>query len=71
MTGTVEHEGRIYSIRHMGGDMQAIVEMAEERMPPEHASMTSRMRHRSEDVIGNPTSCQARVAIQLAVKPEF
>jgi hypothetical protein len=41
MTGTVEHEGRIYSIRHMGGDMQAIVEMAEERMPPEHAAMTS------------------------------
>jgi hypothetical protein len=28
----------------MGGDMQAIVEMAEERMPPEHAAMTSRMR---------------------------
>jgi hypothetical protein len=44
MTGTVEHEGRIYSIRHMGGDMQAIVEMAEERMPPEHAAMTPRMR---------------------------
>jgi hypothetical protein len=44
MAGTVEHEGRIYSIRHMGGDMQAIVEMAEERMPPEHAAMTSRMR---------------------------
>ena len=44
MTGTVEHQGRIYSIRHMGGQMQAIVEMGEDRMPPEHAAMTPRMR---------------------------
>ena len=44
MTGTVQHQGRIYSIRHMGGDMHAVVEMAEDRMPQEHAPMPERMR---------------------------
>ena len=39
MTGTVQHEGRIYSIRHMGGEMHAVVEMGEDRMPQEHAPM--------------------------------
>ena len=37
MAGTVQHEGRIYSIRHMGGEMHAVVEMGEDRMPQEHA----------------------------------
>src|SRR5262245_36985128 len=44
MTGAVQHEGRIYSIRHMGGEMYAVVEMGEDRMPPEHAPMPERMR---------------------------
>ena len=44
MTGSVQHEGRIYSIRHMGGEMYAVVEMGEDRMPPEHAPMPERMR---------------------------
>src|SRR5262249_61588057 len=43
MTGTVEHQGRIYSIRHMGGQMHAVVEMDEGKMQPEHAAMTPRM----------------------------
>ena len=41
MAGTVQHEGRFYSIRHMGGEMHAVVEMGEERMPQEHAPMSS------------------------------
>jgi hypothetical protein len=44
MTGTIQHDGHIYSIRHMGGDMHAIVEMSEDRMPTEHGSMPSRLR---------------------------
>ena len=44
MTGTVQHQGRIYSIRHMGGEMHAVVEMGEDRMPQEHAPMPERMR---------------------------
>jgi hypothetical protein len=46
MAGTVQHEGRIYSIRHMGGEMHAVVEMAEDKMPQEHAPMPERMRQR-------------------------
>ena len=45
ITGTVQHQGRIYSIRHMGGDMMAVVEMDEGKMPQEHAPMPERMRN--------------------------
>jgi len=44
MAGTVQHAGRIYSIRHLGGELHAVVEMAENRMPLEHAPMTPRPR---------------------------
>ena len=42
----VQHEGRVYSIRRMRGGMRgvAVVEMSEDRMPPEHAPMPSRLR---------------------------
>jgi len=36
MTGSVRHEGRLYSIRHLGGEVHAIIEMSEERMPDDH-----------------------------------
>jgi hypothetical protein len=45
ITGTVQHQGRIYSLRHLGGDMMAVVEMDEGRMPQEHAPMPARMRN--------------------------
>jgi hypothetical protein len=46
MTGTVRHEGRIYSIRRMRGGVHAVavVEMSEARLPPEHAPMPSYLR---------------------------
>ena len=44
MAGTVQHEGRFYSIRHMGGEMHAVVEMSDERMPEEHAPISARLR---------------------------
>ena len=43
MAGSVQHQGRLYSIRHMGGEMHAVVEMGDEKcrksMPrrPAHA----------------------------------
>src|SRR5262245_18054403 len=36
MAGTVQHEGRYYSIRRISGGLHAIVELSDERMPPEH-----------------------------------
>jgi hypothetical protein len=44
MAGTVQHQGRIYSIRPMGGEAHAVVALAEERMPQEHAPMPARLR---------------------------
>ena len=44
MAGTVQHSGRIYSIRYLGGELHAVVEMAENRMPAEHAPLVPRAR---------------------------
>jgi hypothetical protein len=54
MAGTVQHEGRIYSIRHMGGEMHAVVEMGEDRMPEEHAPMPARMRSNDPNLRDDP-----------------
>ena len=54
MTGTLQHEGRIYSFRHMGGDMHAVVEMAEDRMPQEHAPMPERIRANDPNLRDDP-----------------
>ena len=54
MAGTVQHEGRNYSIRHMGGEMHAVVEMSEDRMPQEHAPMPSRMRSNDPNLRDDP-----------------
>src|SRR5215467_12058807 len=54
MTGTVEHQGRIYSIRHMGGPLHAVIEMDEDKMPPEHAAMTPRMRRDDPNLRDDP-----------------
>jgi Metallo-peptidase family M12 len=37
IAGTVQHEGRFYSIRPMGDSLLAVVELSEDRMPPDHA----------------------------------
>jgi peptidyl-Asp metalloendopeptidase len=54
MSGTVQHEGRIYSIRHIGGEMHAVVEMGEDRMPDEHAPMPARMRSNDPNLRDDP-----------------
>ena len=37
MTASVQQEGHLYSIRHLGGEVHAVIEMAEERMPDDHS----------------------------------
>jgi hypothetical protein len=54
MAGTLQHEGRIYSIRHMGGEMHAVVEMDEDRMPQEHAPMPEGMRQNDPNLRDDP-----------------
>ena len=54
MAGTVQHEGRIYTIRHMGGELHAVVEMAEDRMPREHAPMPARVRANDPNLRDDP-----------------
>ncbi|HET6927569.1 MAG TPA: M12 family metallo-peptidase [Hyphomicrobiaceae bacterium] len=54
MTGTLQHEGRLYSIRHMGGEMHAVVEMDGDRMPQEHAPMPEGMRQNDPNLRDDP-----------------
>jgi hypothetical protein len=54
MAGTVQHEGRFYSIRPMGGEMHAVVEMSDERMPEEHAPISARLRANDPNLRDDP-----------------
>jgi hypothetical protein len=63
MAGTIQHEGRIYSIRHMGGELHAVVEMAEARMPREHAPMPERLRANDPSLRDDPLIHQGDASI--------
>jgi hypothetical protein len=67
MAGTVQHEGRVYSIRHMGGQMHAVVEMSEDRMPAEHGPMPSRMRANDPNLRDDPLIQQGDASVLRAV----
>lgn len=61
MTGQVTYQGHVYVVKHMGGAMHGVVEMAPKVMPPEHAPMDSgkmkRMKMTSDPLIkeGDPS----------------
>lgn len=54
IVGTVQYQGRIYSIRPLGNELHAVVEMAEDRMPREHAAMPVRVRASQSDPHADP-----------------
>jgi hypothetical protein len=37
IAGSLQHAGHLYSIRHLGGEVHALIEMREDRMPDDHA----------------------------------
>ena len=65
-TGTIQHAGRLYSIRHLGGELHAVVEMAEDRMPLEHAPMVPRPRRDDPTLRDDPLVQQGDAS---AVRP--
>jgi hypothetical protein len=44
IAGSVQHAGRLYSIRHLGGEVHALVEMRAERMPDDHPPPSGQRR---------------------------
>jgi hypothetical protein len=50
IAGTVEHDRRYYSIRRISGNLHAIVELSDDRMPPEHPAQILA----SSDQLGRP-----------------
>jgi hypothetical protein len=73
MAGTIRHDGHIHAIRHMGGQnsrLYAIVAMAEERMPPEHAAKPEHPGQHTDASIVRPLSEGKRqLALALAARP--
>jgi hypothetical protein len=63
MAGTVQHQGRIYSIRPMGGEAHAVVELAEERLPKEHAAAPPRLRANDPSLRDDPLINQGDASI--------
>jgi hypothetical protein len=70
MAGNLQHEGRIYSIRHMGGEMHAVVEMAEDKMPQEHAPMPERMRANDPNLRDDPLVNEGDASIMKPKKQQ-
>lgn len=42
LSGSVTYKGHIYSVRSLGGGMHGIIELAPDKLPPEHAPMTEK-----------------------------
>jgi hypothetical protein len=61
--GMLQHEGKLYSIRHMGGDMHAVVEMGEDRMPREHAPAPARLRSNDQTLRDDPLVSQGDASV--------
>lgn len=53
LTGTLSHNGRMYAIRHMGGDMHGVVTIDPDKLPDEHAP-TPAMRKSGGDMSADP-----------------
>jgi hypothetical protein len=67
MTGRIQHDGRIYAIRCIHGEMHVIVELVEGRMPPEHAPMPARLRSNDPSLRDDPLATQGDASILRSV----
>jgi Metallo-peptidase family M12 len=61
--GIVQHQARLYSIRHMGGELHAVVEMADDKMPREHAAMPERLRSNDPSLRDDPLIAQGDASV--------
>jgi hypothetical protein len=61
--GMVQHKGKLYSIRHMGGELHAVVEMGEEKMPREHAPMPAQLRTNDPSLRDDPLINQGDASV--------
>lgn len=48
LSGQVSYKGHRFAIRHMGGAMHGVVEMAPSRLPPEHAPMGAELQKKMQ-----------------------
>jgi len=63
MAGSVQHKDRLYSLRHLGAHLHAMVEMADEKMPQEHAPTPARLRANDASLRDDPLFTQGDASI--------
>jgi hypothetical protein len=44
LSGNVTYMGHVYSVRSLGGGMHGIIELSPDKLPPEHAPMTNKLK---------------------------
>jgi hypothetical protein len=66
MAGLVQEAGQSYSIRHLGGQIYAMVEMRQDRMPSEHAPMPARLRSNDPSLRDDPLRQQGDASVLRA-----
>jgi hypothetical protein len=63
ITGTLQNDGRMYGIKHLGGQAYMMVDMSEEQMPDEHAPMSSRTRSDDPNLRDDPLVQQGDASV--------
>lgn len=66
LAGSISHQGRLYSIRHMGAGMHGVMAFDPDRLPPEHAP-TPAMRRSGGDIRTDPL---VRTGEAVMMRPE-
>jgi hypothetical protein len=66
MTGVVQHDRHFYLIRPLGGGAHAIVEMSEDRMPPDHPPT---MLTASNELFGMPRDASSLMPLTRGMPP--
>lgn len=44
LSGSVTYKGHLYSVRNLGGGMHGVIELAPDKLPPEHAPMSDQTK---------------------------
>lgn len=74
LAGTIHHKGRVYAIRAIGGMDHAVVEIAPEMLPQEHApappAMLEKMGLQRDPLIHNGDAGLLRPSQQRSTRPE-
>jgi Metallo-peptidase family M12 len=68
LAGTITHGGHMYVIKNLGGDMHGMLELAPDKMPPEHGPASKKMMRKMK-MHSDPLVHQGEAAMLLPGAP--